>query len=117
MIESGSGQTRQGGHMTESDGQPLAELTGPDKIANLADPATIRAGSTLANAESVELLEVTPLTVRARVHDHDGDIDVRLGSSQSGLKTWCSCGAEGTLCRHAVATALTAWQRVRHGGG
>ena len=103
--------------MTESDGPPLAELTGPDQIADLADPATIREGSTLADAGSVELLEVTPLTVRARVHDHDGDVDVRLGSSQSGLKTWCCCGAEGTLCRHAVATTLTAWKRARHGGG
>ena len=103
--------------MTESDGPPLAELTGPDQIADLADPTTIREGSTFANTGSVELLEVTPLTVRARVHDHDGDVDVRLGSSQSGLKTWCSCGAEGTLCRHAVATTLTAWKRARHGGG
>jgi uncharacterized Zn finger protein len=100
--------------MTESDGQPLVELTGPDQIADRADPATLREGSTLADAGSVELLEVTPRTARARVHDHDGDVDVRLGSSQSGLKTWCCCGAEGTLCRHAVATALTAWQQARH---
>ena len=102
--------------MTESDGPLLVELTGPDQIADLADPVTIREGSTLAGTGSVELLEVTPLTVRARVHDPDGDVDVRLGSSQSSLKTWCSCGAEGTVCRHAVAAALTAWQRARHGG-
>ena len=45
--------------MTESDGPPLAELTGPDQIADLADPTTIREGSTFANTGSVELLEVT----------------------------------------------------------
>jgi uncharacterized Zn finger protein len=103
--------------MTESDGPTLSELTGPEQIAGLADSTTMREGSRLASTESVELLEVTPLTVRARVHDHEGDVDVSLASSQSGLKTWCSCSPEGTMCRHAAATALTAWQEMRQGGG
>jgi uncharacterized Zn finger protein len=98
-----------------SDGPPLAELTSPEQIADLADSTTVLEGSTLAKTDSVELLEVTPLTVRARVHDHDDDVEVNLASSQSGLKTWCSCGAEGTMCRHAAATAFTAWRDIRHG--
>jgi hypothetical protein len=102
--------------MTESDGLPLAELTSPEKIGELTDSTTMSQGSTLAETDSVELLEVTPLTARARVHDHDGDVEVNLASSQSGLKAWCSCGAEGSMCRHAAATALTAWHEMRHGG-
>jgi uncharacterized Zn finger protein len=94
----------------------LAELTSPEQIADLADPTTVREGSALAGAGSVELLEVAPHTVRARVHDHDNDVDVNLASSQSGLKTWCSCGAEATICRHATATALTTWREFQLGG-
>jgi uncharacterized Zn finger protein len=103
-------------NMTKSDGPPLAELASPERIADLADSTTMREGSTLADTDSVDLVEVTPFTVRATVHDNEGDVDVSLASSQSGLKTWCSCGAEGTVCRHAAATALRAWHQMTHGG-
>jgi uncharacterized Zn finger protein len=99
--------------MTESDNPPLVELTGPEQIADLADSTVVREGSRLASTAGVDLLEVTPLTVRARVRDHDSEVEVSLTSSQSGLKTWCSCGAEGTMCRHAAATAMTAWQKLK----
>ena len=101
--------------MTEADNPLLATLTSPENIADLADPTTVREGSALASTDSVELLEITPHTARATVHDHGNDVDVNLASSQSGLKTWCSCGAEATICSHATATALTAWQELRHG--
>jgi uncharacterized Zn finger protein len=101
--------------MTEADGPTLAELTNPEHIADLAESMTMSEGSALASTDSVELLEMTPHTARARVHDQDYDVDVNLASSQSGLKTWCSCGAKSTICRHATATALTAWQELRHG--
>jgi uncharacterized Zn finger protein len=102
--------------VTESDSPPLAELAGPDQIADLADSTSTQEGSRLASTDSVELVEVTPHAIRARVHTTGADVEVNLASSQSGIKTWCSGGAEGTLCHHAAAAALTTWQKTRHGG-
>lgn len=102
--------------MTDSAAPPLAELTSPEQVADLADLTAMQAGSRLSSTNNVQVLEVAPLTVRARVHEPEGDVDVTLASSQSGLRTWCSCGATGTMCHHAAATALTAWQELRYGG-
>jgi uncharacterized Zn finger protein len=83
----------------------LEQLTGSDAHA---------AGTDLADAGDVRLVEFGPVRVVAKVADGGGAARVELGSADGQLAWSCDCaeGVAGRPCRHVAAAGIETWRRA-----
>ena len=94
----------------------VADLVEPDRLSNLATPATHRLGREIVAAGAVELLDFEPLRVRGKVGGPAANSQTRtteLRSAGGQLEWSCTCSSDTALfCKHCVALALTAWEKA-----
>jgi uncharacterized Zn finger protein len=85
-----------------------------DPLRERASEYLVRAGEVLRSDGRVEVQVFEPLRVTASVNDGGAVQHVSLESRQRSLVIICDCpsGVAGTLCPHAVATAIEAWERA-----
>ena len=93
----------------------VADLVDPDRLTDLATPATLRLGRELAAADAVEFLDFGPLLVRAKVGgsrtaSQRRTTELRL---DDGVLAWsCSCSRKAMFCKHCVAVAFATWEQA-----
>jgi uncharacterized Zn finger protein len=102
--------------------RPLLELL-PAGLADLATPANLRYGTAIFERGAVEFLETSAYRVTAWVGGLDGDVAsgggqrrrTRLSSTQRGLHWHCAGNPKDhdIFCKHCVALALAARERLR----
>ena len=87
----------------------LVEIT----LREQASEYLVRAGEALRADGRVELRVFEALRVTGLVHDErDRATELRSESGRLVIRCDCPSGVEGTLCPHAVATAIEAWERA-----
>ena len=87
----------------------LVEVT----LREQATEYLVRAGEVLRADGRVELRVFEPLRVTGVVRDEaERTTEVRSEGDRLVLRCDCPSGVEGTLCPHAVATAIEAWERA-----
>jgi uncharacterized Zn finger protein len=90
----------------------VADLVEPDHLRRLATAANLRLGEAIAQAGGVEIVELGPCVVVARV-DNGQRRRVELASSPQGLAWRCTCTKRPDLfCKHCVAAAIVLWEEA-----
>lgn len=94
----------------------VADMIEPDTLASRVTPSNLRLGRDIADRGGVELIELGPLRVVARVGGTAAPGQrrtVELVSAPDGLAWSCTCTRNRDLfCKHCVAAALVAWQKA-----
>jgi uncharacterized Zn finger protein len=90
--------------------RPIADLVTDDHITRLATPANLRLGRKVVEEGGVELVDVGPARITARVGGTATAPQRRtVGlAAEAGTLDWsCSCTRNRALfCKHCVAAAL-----------
>jgi uncharacterized Zn finger protein len=90
----------------------VADLVEPDHLRHLATLANLRLGEAIASAGGVELIELGPCQVVARVGSGQRR-RVELASTPQGLAWRCTCTKRPDLfCKHCVAAAIVLWEEA-----
>lgn len=94
----------------------VADLVEPEALVTLATPANLHLGRQILEEGSVELTQLGPLRVEARVGG--GALSgqrrtVTLVSAPDGLQWSCTCTRRKDLfCKHCAAAALLTWEKA-----
>jgi uncharacterized Zn finger protein len=88
----------------------IADLADPDFLGRIARPSDLRSGGEIAREGEVELLDVKPGSVVARVKPVGGvRRTVTLCETPRGLSWKCSCSSrKDFFCKHCVAAGIVA---------
>jgi len=93
----------------------VEELLSREQVEKLAKPAQVRNGEELAKAGMVELVEVNPQEVKARVKGLTPGASTRKTELvvKNGRLNWrCTCTKNpNNFCKYLVATALETWRK------
>jgi uncharacterized Zn finger protein len=92
----------------------VADLVEPEVLREKAGEYLQRAGEVLRAAGQVQLVDFTPLRVRAAVADGGERHEVELVAADGRLTIRCDCpmGGSGTFCPHSVAAAIETWYQA-----
>ena len=94
--------------MNREHGQSVVDLVSAAALEALATPSNLRLGHEIASAGGVELVELGPRRVVAKVTGGQRRT-VELEARPTGLCFRCSCTTKPDLfCKHCVAAAVVA---------
>ena len=95
----------------------ITDYLEPSALEKIATPANLKHGRELAQNDAVEIIELGPLKVIAKVNSGQRRT-IEFQTTSEGFVWKCSCTSDRKLfCKHCVAAAQIASDRsTRHTG-